>query len=45
MTAFVGGKLYSGNPRAIKLTRHAQIQLDVGRPVVKAVTIANWNGL
>ncbi len=45
VTAFVGGKLYSGNPRAIKLTRHAQIQLDVGRPVVKAVTISNWNGL
>ena len=45
VTAFVGGKRYAGNPRAIKLTRHAQIQLDVGRPVVKAVTIANWHGL
>ena len=45
VTAFVGGRPYSGNPRTIKLTKHAQIQLDVGRPLVKAVTITSWNGL
>lgn len=32
--ATYNGKAYGGNPRNIPLTAHAQIQLDVGTPVV-----------
>ncbi len=31
LTALYNGQVFSGNPRAIPLTRHAQIQLEVGR--------------
>ncbi len=34
VTAFVGGKAYAGDPRAIRLGDDVQIQLDVGVPVV-----------
>jgi hypothetical protein len=34
VTAFFNGRRYSGDPRAIPLLAHAQIQLDVGRPIV-----------
>jgi hypothetical protein len=34
VTAFVNGRPYKGNPRSIPLFAHAQIQLDVGRPLV-----------
>jgi hypothetical protein len=34
VTAFFDGRHYLGNPRDIPLRAHAQIQLDVGRPVV-----------
>jgi hypothetical protein len=40
VTALYNGKLYDGNPRDIPLTAHAQIQLDVGKPLVAPVTIA-----
>jgi len=30
VTAFVNGKRFAGDPRSIKLTPHAVIQLDVG---------------
>jgi hypothetical protein len=30
VTAFVGGRLRRGDPRAIRLTRHAEIVLEVG---------------
>jgi hypothetical protein len=33
VTAFIDGKRYSGDPRSIKLTPHALIQLDVGSVV------------
>ncbi len=33
VTAFVNGKRFSGDPRSIKLTPHAVIQLDVGTVV------------
>jgi hypothetical protein len=33
VTAFVNGKRFSGDPRSIKLTPHALIQLDVGKVV------------
>lgn len=45
LTVFVDGAVYSGNPRSIPLQPHAQIQLDIGTPVVKPVSIGNWNGL
>jgi hypothetical protein len=45
VVAFVGGRRFAGDPRTIALTKHAQIQLDVGSPVVAPVTITKWNGL
>jgi hypothetical protein len=39
VTAFVDGRRYLGSPRSIPLLAHAQIQLDVGRPLVAAETI------
>jgi hypothetical protein len=33
VTSYVNGRRYTGNPRTIPLTRHAAIQLDVGRDV------------
>ncbi len=45
VTAFYDGRRYPGSPRSIPLTPHAQIQLDVGAPVVAPVRIAFPNGL
>jgi hypothetical protein len=45
VTAFVNGRPYEGNPRSIPLFRHAQIQLDVGRPLVAPESIRFANGL
>jgi hypothetical protein len=45
VTAIVNGKVWSGNPRSIPLKAHAQVQLDVGRPLVSAVHITQWSGL
>jgi hypothetical protein len=45
VVAFVNGKRWRGNPRNIPLTAHAQVQLDVGRPLVAPVRIAKWYGL
>jgi hypothetical protein len=45
VTALVNGKVWNGNPRTIPLHAHTQVQLDVGRPLVAAVHISNWNGL
>ena len=45
VTALYNGRLFRGNPRDIPLTRHAQIQLEVGRPLVAPVAIsfsAGW---
>jgi hypothetical protein len=39
VAAFVNGRRYSGDPRAIPLLAHAQIQLDVGRPIVAPQSI------
>jgi hypothetical protein len=33
VTAYVDGQLYTGDPRAIPLTAHTVIQLDVGTPI------------
>jgi hypothetical protein len=45
VTAIVGRRVWLGDPRAIPLNAHAQIQLEVGRPLVAPVRIANWYGL
>jgi hypothetical protein len=45
VTAFYNGQPVEGNPRQIPLTAHAQIRLDVGRPLVAPVSIAFPQGL
>ena len=45
VTAIYNGRLFTGNPRDIPLTAHAQIQLDVATPLVAPVTIAFPAGL
>jgi hypothetical protein len=45
VTAFLDGRRYAGDPRSIPLTAHAQVQLDVGRPVVPPVKIRFPAGL
>jgi hypothetical protein len=43
VTAIYNGQVYRGNPRGIPLTAHAQIQLEVGGPLVAPVSIT-WPG-
>jgi hypothetical protein len=45
VTAFFNGRYYKGNPRALPLAKHAQIQLDVGKPLIAPETIVFRNGL
>jgi hypothetical protein len=45
VTAFVDGRPYLANPRSIPLFAHAQIQLDVGGPLVAPESITFPNGL
>jgi hypothetical protein len=45
VTTFVNGALYSGDPRAIPLGDHTQIQLNVGTPVVAPVHLDQWGDL
>jgi hypothetical protein len=45
VTALVNGRRFTGNPRAIPLLAHAQIQLEVGRPLVAPEAITFPNGL
>ena len=45
VTALYNGRVFRGNPRDIPLTRHAQIQLEVGRPLVAPVAISFPSGL
>ena len=45
VTALFDGKVWTASPRTIPLDAHAQIQLEVGRPLVAPVQISNWNGL
>jgi hypothetical protein len=40
VTALYNGRVYLGNPRNIPLNAHAQIQLEVGTPLVAPVTIS-----
>jgi hypothetical protein len=45
VTALLNGRVYSGNPRGIPLLAHAQIQLEVGKPLVAPEQIAFPDGL
>jgi len=45
VVAMYDGKLYKGNPRDIPLNPHAQIQLEVGKPLVAPETITFPSGL
>jgi hypothetical protein len=45
VTAFYNGRYYKGNPRDLPLNKHAQIQLDVGTPLIAPETISFPNGL
>jgi len=45
VVALVDGRVYAGNPRSIVLRPHAQVQLDVGSPVVRQQLIRKWHGL
>jgi hypothetical protein len=39
---YVNGRPYSGDPRAVQLGSHVDIQIDVGTPVVAPRTV-NWS--
>lgn len=43
LTVFVDGRPYSGDPAAIPLESHEDIQIDVGTPVVPPQKV-NWSG-
>ena len=45
VTALYNGKVYQGNPRDIPLNAHAQIQLEVGTPLVAPESITWPSGL
>jgi hypothetical protein len=45
VTAFFNGRVFTGNPRSIPLLAHAQIQLDVGRPLIASERISFPKGL
>ncbi|HET9014183.1 MAG TPA: hypothetical protein VFN57_01210 [Thermomicrobiaceae bacterium] len=45
VVALYNGKQYLGNPQDIPLTNHANIQLEVGKPLVSPVIVNSWAGL
>jgi len=45
VTAYDNGQVYQGNPRNIPLSAHAQIQLEVGKPLVAPESITFPSGL
>ena len=45
VTALYDGKVYQGNPRGIPLNAHAQIQLEIGTPLIAPETIIFPAGL
>ncbi len=45
LVAIYNGRVYQGNPRDIPLHAHAQIQLEVGQPLIGQQTITFPNGL
>ena len=45
MTALYDGQVYRGTPRDIPFEKHAQIQLEVGKPLISPASITFPNGL
>ena len=45
VVTIVDGKVYKGDPRNVDLTKHEQIQLEVGKPYVAPETIKFPSGL
>jgi hypothetical protein len=45
VTVLVDGKVWSGDPTSVPLKAHAQIQLEVGRPLVNPLLISSWGQL
>lgn len=45
LTAIYNGQVYQGNPRDIPLTAHAQIQLEIGTPLIAPLSITWPSGL
>ncbi len=45
VTAIFNRQVYRGNPRNIPLEKHAQIQLEVGKPLISPASITFPNGL
>lgn len=45
VVALYNGQLYLGNPRDIPLNPHAQIQLEIGKPLIAPVSITFPKGL
>lgn len=45
VTALYNGKVYQGNPRDLPLSPHAQIQLEIGTPLVAQRTLTFPGGL
>jgi len=45
VTTLFNGRVFTGNPREVPLLAHAQIQLEVGRPLVAPEQITFPNGL
>ena len=45
VTVIYNGQAYQGNPRDIPLTKHAQIQLEIGKPVTAPTSITWPSGL
>jgi hypothetical protein len=43
VTVIYTGRVFEGNPRNVPLTAHAQIQLEVGTPLVAPESIS-WTG-
>jgi hypothetical protein len=43
-TVWVDGLRYGGDPRAIELTQHLDVVIDVGPPAKKPAPFTAWNG-
>jgi hypothetical protein len=44
IAVWVGGKPYTGDPRAIQLVQHLDVTIDVGPPYSKPAPFTDWNG-
>jgi hypothetical protein len=44
IVAWVDGQRYAGDPRAIELTQHLDVTIEVGAPYAKPAPFTAWNG-